>query len=553
MFDKPLYPLSHAQRRIMYTEAFYPGTSVSNLIKIIEFEEEIQEKVLNVALLHVIKQNDALQIRLTSQLGEEPKQYFAFPAEEVVTFLDFDQAPDLLQQWEEEQNRKPFELYASPLFFFAYLKQRPGKGKLYLKFHHVIMDGLSIDLMVSQIMECYQQLLNHNDPEDKNRYSYKDYLKDESIYEGSKRFEKDKAFWNKQFDRLPEGGGLKLAHSYATSTKAMRETVFIDDSLQETIHDFCKSHSVSPFSLFLTGLFITLHKITSLEDIVLGNGYANRTQKAEKEMLGMAVSTSPIRMSIDPSLSALDFLSQVVKQQSATLRHQKYPYNLLIKDLRERHRHVDKLFGVAIEYRTVGRDAMKSKWLFNGAESNELAFHIEQNVNTGTFFILLDYLQDLFSAEEGRRILTYLLTTLKDFLSHPEKSIAELEILPQEEQRQLLVDFNATKAEYPRDKTIHELFEAQAEQTPDNVAVVFGEARLTYRELNARANQLARVLRENGVKPDELVGLMAERSPELIVGILAILKAGGAYVPIDPSYPEERIRYLIEDSGAQIV
>ena len=121
------------------------------------------------------------------------------------------------------------------------------------------------------------------------------------------------------------------------------------------------------------------------------------------------------------------------------------------------------------------------------------------------------------------------------------------------EKQQILSDFNATEAEYPRDKTIHELFEAQVEQTPDNVAVVFEEEQLTYRELNARANQLARVLREKGVQPDTLVGIMAERSLEMIVGILAILKAGGAYVPIDPEYPEERIRYMLEDSGVEIL
>ncbi|RED56619.1 non-ribosomal peptide synthetase [Cohnella lupini] len=553
MNDNPRYTLSHAQRRIMYTESQYPDMSISNLVGTIEFEDEVQEDVLNAAVRHVIRQNDTLQIRLLPQREKEPLQYFVPPAEKVVEFLDFSDSPESLQIWVEEQTRKPFKLYNTPLFYFSYLKEGRDKGKLFVKVHHVMMDGISMNFIGLQITEYYRQLLDHSDPQDENRYSYKDYLREESLYETSPRFEKDKAFWNMQFDTLPEWVGLKPSHSYETSTRAIRTSILVDHSLQETIHGFCKNHSVNPFSLFLTALFLTLHKMTAHEDIVLGNAYANRTRKAEKEMLGMTVSTSPIRMNIDPRLSVLEFLSQVVKQQAATLRHQKYPYNLIINNLRERHFDFDNLFGIAIEYRPIDWGAIKSEWLFNGEEINELSFHIEHNLNAGTFAIHLDYLQELFSEEEVRKILNYLLTLLKGLLAHPNNRIDELEILPSEDKARILTRFNQLQPSFVPAKPIHKLFEAHAHMTPRKIAVVFKDRKLTYGEINRRANRLAWRLRSMNVQANDLVAILAERSIDMVVGVLGVWKAGAAYVPIDPDYPADRIRYLLDDSGSKLV
>ena len=164
----------------------------------------------------------------------------------------------------------------------------------------------------------------------------------------------------------------------------------------------------------------------------------------------------------------------------------------------------------------------------------------------------VEYSTALFKEETIQRMIGHFLQLIEAVIREPKARIAELELLTEAEKQQFLHDFNDTAKEYPGDKTIHELFEEQVERTPDNVAVVFEEQELTYRELNARANGLARVLREKGVGPDRLVGLMVDVSLDMAVGLLAILKAGGAYVPIDPSYPEERIRYMLEDLGPRL-
>ncbi|MDP4147651.1 MAG: amino acid adenylation domain-containing protein, partial [Bacillota bacterium] len=165
----------------------------------------------------------------------------------------------------------------------------------------------------------------------------------------------------------------------------------------------------------------------------------------------------------------------------------------------------------------------------------------------------LEYCTKLFKRESIERVRDHFINILKEIAENPEKKISEIEMLTEEEKRKILVEFNDTKAEYPKDKTIYELFEEQVEKTPEIIAVVYEEKELSYRELNERANQLARMLRRRGVGPDKIVGIMVERSLEMIVGIMGILKAGGAYLPIDPEYPKERIEYMLEDSKVDIL
>ncbi|MFC4545042.1 AMP-binding protein, partial [Paenactinomyces guangxiensis] len=168
-----------------------------------------------------------------------------------------------------------------------------------------------------------------------------------------------------------------------------------------------------------------------------------------------------------------------------------------------------------------------------------------------TLSFAVEYSTSLFKRDTIERMAEHFIHILEQIVHHPEICLSEIELVTETEKQQLLVEFNDTEADYPREKTLHELFEEQVRKTPDHMVVVFGEERLTYRELNERANQLARALREKGIRRNEFVGLLVERSVEMIVGILGILKAGGAYVPIDPAYPSDRIRYMLEDSGAR--
>lgn len=195
----------------------------------------------------------------------------------------------------------------------------------------------------------------------------------------------------------------------------------------------------------------------------------------------------------------------------------------------------------------------EAKRNFTNNQTVSLAIHINDRDYNGFNTLDFDYKAEVFSVDEICSMYSHLMTLIEDAMNNPQKKLYELEILTNEEKHKLIYKFNDTKTEYPADKTVYQLFEEQVERTPDNVAVIFEGQSLSYHELNARANRLASVLRAKGVGPECIVGLMVERSFEMIVGILGIMKAGGAYMPLDPDYPEDRIRYMLEDSQAGIV
>ncbi len=294
-------------------------------------------------------------------------------------------------------------------------------------------------------------------------------------------------------------------------------------------------------------------------DIVLGTPILNRSNIKEKETIGMFISTIPIRINIDEKLTFKEFVEIVSKELMIYLKNQKYPYELILHDFRETHNISDLLFDVIISYqnasfdKTISLEDYKGRWHFNENQVESLALHINDRENEGQFILNLDYRVDVFAGDEIIKLHEHFMNIIEDAVDNPAKKIFELDILSEWEKNKLLYEFNNTYTNYPREKTIHELFQEQVERTPDNIAVVFGDKELTYRELNNSSNQVARVLRDKGVKPDTIVGIMVERSIEMMVGILGILKAGGAYLPIDPEYPEDRIRFMINDSKTKIL
>lgn len=219
---------------------------------------------------------------------------------------------------------------------------------------------------------------------------------------------------------------------------------------------------------------------------------------------------------------------------------------------------IQRLFGVSMEYRLINwvdLDDVRilTDYDFCGDEVNDFVLHIVEILDEGELVLDVDYRTELFERSEVKDMVSQLLTIAEQIIHSPQLSIAEVNLLGEPEEQSILALSEGAAVDYPREKTIHGLFEEQAERTPDHVAVQMDEQSITYLALNEQANQLARYLRSEGVGADTLVGIMADRSLEMVIGMLAILKAGGAYVPIDPDYPEERIHYMLEDSGVRLL
>ncbi|MEK4575737.1 MULTISPECIES: amino acid adenylation domain-containing protein [Bacillus] len=552
MANEECYPLSHPQRRIWYTEVIHSGKGICNLRFLFKLHRKMDYSKLNRVVNRVISENDGLCIRLKENGHQEPEQYFIKHEEQEFEFFDFSSVEDsdLLEKWIEQKTKETFTLFNSDLYYFALIKLNDNECAVFGNVHHIIMDGLSIQIFTSQIAKYYYEM--HNETEEGEiRNSYVQFLANEQTYLNSIRFQKDQKFWLEEFKTIPSVTGLKPYNTYQVSTKASRETFILSEHLKKKIELFSEDYKFSVYSLFVAAFSLSMYRWTSSLDIALGMAYGNRMTKMERELIGMMVSTVPLRMDMDPEEEVLSFIGRVSRKQSKSLRHQKYPFDLLLKQINKENNSNVRLFGTTIDYRDRDESG-DSLWIPNGEEMQDFAVHIENLTDIDSLQVHIDYRKELFSKEEINRFFKTMLAIIENTFKNPKQKVSEIEIISEEDKRKSLVEFNNPKLDFPPQVTIHELFEQQAMIYPNSIAVTYEKGKITYRELNERANQLAHYLQKKGVGPDTLVGLCVERSLEMIVGILGILKAGGAYVPLDPTYPEQRLQYILEDAGIQL-
>ncbi|QWI16769.1 amino acid adenylation domain-containing protein [Bacillus wiedmannii] len=552
MTNEECYPLSHPQRRIWYTEVIHSDKGICNLRFLFKLHRKMNYSKLNQVVNRVISENDGLCIRLKENGHQEPKQYFIKHEEQEFEFFDFSNVENtnLLEEWIEQKTKETFTLFNSNLYYFALIKLNDNECAVFGNVHHIIMDGLSIQIFTEQIAKYYYEMYNENE-EGESENSYVQFLTNEQTYLNSSRFQKDQKFWLEEFKTLPSVTGLKPYNTYQVSTKASRETFILTEYLKRKIEEFSEDYKISLYTFFVAAFSLSMYRWTSSLDIGLGMAYGNRMTKMERKLIGMMVSTVPLRMDIDPEEEVLSFISRVSRKQSKLLRHQKYPFDLLLKQINKENNSNVRLFGTTIDYRDRDESG-DSLWIPNHEEVQDFAVHIENLIDIDSLHVHIDYREELFSKEEIKRFFNVMLAIMENTFEKPKQKVAEIEIISDEDKRKSLVEFNNPKLDFPSQVTIHELFEQQALNYPRDIAVTYGKEKVTYRELNERANQLAHYLQKKGVRPDTLVGLCVERSLEMIVGILGILKAGGAYVPLDSTYPEQRLQYILEDASIQL-
>jgi tyrocidine synthetase-3 len=558
---KPLYPLSESQKSIWYLEKAYPGTSLNIVAGTLRFKGSVDFSALEKALNLYVRNNDAMRIRISEEDGT-PQQYVTDFKSRTYDFFDFSKGEGLkdLFVWDEAQTRLPFNIVSQELFYCALFKVSDKEGGFYMKMHHLISDAWTMGLVVKHVVNYYTQIMNDHNEEWAPSPSFIEHIKSEAEYEASGRFIKDRAYWNAKFETLPEMTLLKPHKASENSITAKRKTMLTPLKLSHKIREFCKATHLSVFTLFMSALAIYINRVTGQDDIVLGTTILNRANAKEKDTAGMFVSVAaPLRISVNDTMNFKTFASAMLKENTDVLRHQRYPYNYLIRDLKKKHKFSNRLFDIVLTYQNskFGKKEEEpdytARWLFSGCQVESLMISINDREDEGNLVIDYDFLTDVFNLKEIEFIHQHIISLLWHALDNPLRSISKLEMISEREKRTILHDFNNTAADYPLGKTIHEMFEEQAGKTPGSAALLFKDQTMTYEELNVRANRLARVLRKNGIGPDKAVGIMSRRSFELVVGIMGILKAGGAYLPIDPDYPADRKLYMLDNSHADVL
>ncbi|WP_250634974.1 non-ribosomal peptide synthetase [Bacillus subtilis] len=554
------YSLTHAQRRVWFTELLEPDTSICNLTACVKFKGNIELDTLEGALNHSISRNDAIRFQLLEGEELEPRLHLTEYKYYPLRIIDFSNVEMIeIEQWIQDQASIPFELFNSPLYQFYLLRIDSHEVWLFAKFHHIIMDGISLNVMGNQIIDLYQKIKKKDPLPDQPEPSYLSYIEKESQYLQSPRFAKDRLFWTQTFEHPLEYHSLADQTSLQKqSTSASRDTIILSPDLEQTIRIFCEEHKINIISLFMASFYICISRITSKKDLAIGTYYGNRGSKAEKEMLGMFVSSLPIRITVDPDTDFLSFVRTIGREQLSVMRHQRFPYNLLVNELRNEQKDLHNLIGISMQYQPLqwhNADDFdyETALYFSGYTANELSVQIQERIDNGTIQLNFDYQNTLFSLEDIKRIQSHLLTILENALQHPHSFIRELDMTNTREKQKLLYEFNKTEAVSPKAFTLHELFERQAAFTPERLAIRFSGGSLTYAELDMYASRLAAHLTARGVTNESIVGVLSERSPDMLIAVLAVLKAGGAYLPLDPAYPKERLSYMLKDSGASLL
>ncbi|WEY90413.1 non-ribosomal peptide synthetase [Bacillus subtilis] len=554
------YSLTHAQRRVWFTELLEPDTSICNLTACVKFKGNIELDTLEGALNHSISRNDAIRFQLLEGEELEPRLHLTEYKYYPLRIIDFSNVEMIeIEQWIQDQASIPFKLFNSPLYQFYLLRIDSHEVWLFAKFHHIIMDGISLNVMGNQIIDLYQKMKKKDPLPDQPEPSYLSYIEKESQYLQSPRFAKDRLFWTQTFEHPLEYHSLADQTSLQKqSTSASRDTIILSPDLEQTIRIFCEEHKINIISLFMASFYICISRITSKKDLAIGTYYGNRGSKAEKEMLGMFVSSLPIRITVDPDTDFLSFVRTIGREQLSVMRHQRFPYNLLVNELRNEQKDLHNLIGISMQYQPLqwhNADDFdyETALYFSGYTANELSVQIQERIDNGTIQLNFDYQNTLFSLEDIKRIQSHLLTILENALQHPHSFIRELDMTNTREKQKLLYEFNKTEAVSPKAFTLHGLFERQAAFTPERLAIRFSGGSLTYAELDMYASRLAAHLAARGVTNESIVGVLSERSPDMLIAVLAVLKAGGAYLPLDPAYPKERLSYMLKDSGASLL
>ncbi|MCP1135854.1 amino acid adenylation domain-containing protein [Paenibacillus polysaccharolyticus] len=451
---------------------------------------------------------------------------------------------------------RPFNVHSAPLIKAGIANIREDRHLLLFDMHHMITDGTSMGILIEEFIQLYEGI--ELSP---CRIQYKDFAYWQNMLLESDRIQQQEQYWLDTYaGEIPV---LNLPTDYVRpamqSFQGKRFSFELDRMLSDRLNIFVRQTGATLYMVLLASFNVLLHKYTSQEDIIVGSPIAGRSHANVKSMLGMFVNTLAMRSKPCGEKTFLNFLREVEETTLTALENADYPFEQLVEKLNiPRDKGRNPLFDVLFVLQNMNMKKLEVKGLQfeplrvdHQAVKFDLALNVEEN--EGVVQFLLEYSTKLFRDETMERFSKHFICILEQIVDHSELKIAEIELLSSDEREQLLFGFNNTEAEFPKDIMIHELFKEQAERIPERIAVVFGDESLTYQELHERSNQLARLLRDNGIGRDDVVALIAERSIEMIVAIMAIVKAGGAYLPIDPHYPLERIQFMLEDSNSKIL
>lgn len=530
-------------QKLIYDMEKFAGGAISVICGSMLLDGKMSPFELKRVVNEIYRINDALRIRIDEINGEVFQSIIPY-TERDIEVLCFNNKVEL-DCYAEDYAHLPLDFYGN--LCDTKIIILPNHYGILVKLHHIIGDAWTLSLLGTQ----FNAFINGETP---TVFSYTDYVNDEVKYLQSKRYKKDKSFFLEQFKKCDEV--TYISEKQNNSLISKRKTFVIDSEKTNQIISYAQQNNTSAFMLFTAALSVYINRTKmNAEKFYVGTAVINRSNMKERNTAGMFINTVPMLIELETKKTFCDNLLRVEDSAFSLFRHQKFNYSDVLTSIRKEYGVDEKLYDVIISYQNAsvtGAD-IETTWYHSGMQSESLQIHIDDRDNEGVFRIHYDYQTEKFTEHDIDMLHLHICTLLFDALEDDTKKLYELEILIPEERQKLLYDFNDTAMNYPKDKCIHQLFEEQAERTPGKTAVVACDKTLTYRELNEEANRIAHSLIEKGIGVGDIVAVILPRESNLISALFGVLKTGAAYMPLDPSYPKDRISYLINESGSTLV
>ncbi len=558
-------PLSFAQERLWVLYQMEPDSAYYNIPFGLRLSGVLDVAALEASLTTILERHEVLRAIFPMVNGQPAYRYLPHqPMRLPIT--DLSGLPEAqrqagMQHLAADEAQRHFKLESGPLLRAQLIKMSDIEHVLLLTVHHIVADGISYSVFMRELNALYAaHRACKPSPLPGLPFQFADFAHWQRNWMQGEVLEKQLAYWQQRLGglatlELPLDKPRPAVQTYT----GKRQSVTLPQAMAEGLRALSRKQGVSLYATMLAAFQVLLGKYAGQDDVVVGSPVAGRNYQGIENLVGLFINTLVLRADLSENPSFENLLTQVHRTVLEAYEHQDLPFEKLVEVMRpERDLSRTPLFQVLFNFQNslvvnMQMDGVSVRLLEQPSGIAKFDLTMDVNEVDDKITVALEYNVDLFHEDTIRRMLGHFQNLLSAALADPRQPVRSLPLMTETERKQIVVDWNANRTEYPREASIAALFESQAAKTPDTIALTFAGQGMTYRELNERANRLAHLLRAQGLTAGEMVGVCLERSPELIVALLAVLKAGGAYLPLDAGYPKERLAYMLADTKAPLL
>ena len=553
--------LTLPQQDIYFEQLLYPNEPIYNIGAKIEIKGHINIDAFQKAYHELINQHDAYRTRLVKDQDNIRLKIVDIHDSQLgfVDFSDSETAYETANSYMQKEFSKPFNLFGeSLLHVFTLVKVNDGFYYLFSVYHHIITDGWGTSLMFQRLVQNYNEIFEFGTVQTEYSFTYKDFIEDDAEYTDSESFIENKAYWKDRFKALPENLFDKIQDS-GRANKSSRKELIIKRATYSQLSQLADSYNCTTFHLILALVYTYFGRKHQNNDFAIGLPVLNRSKSKYKKTVGLFMGISPLRMELDFNATVGQLTKDLKSQLRNDYRHQRFPLGKLIQEL-QLFQEKERLFNITLSYekQNYSNDFQNTVTevipLSHQSERVALALYIREFDESKDVKIDFDYNLNYFDNSGITTIVNHFEALIYDVIKSPEKKLRELNYLSEKELNQILVNFNSTEVIYPKEKTVVNLFQDQALKTPGKEALKDENRSYSYAELDTLSSQIAeQLISIYGRKDQSPIAVLLERSANLVVVLLGILKAGRPYIPLDPAFPKDRLRYIIENSQSKVL